>query len=357
MTTPAERASAGDAVPLHRAQSAVTQTRYGPAPDVLHLRNDVAVLSPAAQQVQIEVRAASINPIDWQMIEGNRRMIAKRAFPFIPLFDIAGVVSAIGAGVERFRIGDRVHCDNKLEAGGASQFVNVDEALVSAIPGALGFAEAAAIPLAGQTALLCLDRAAVGQHSSLCVIGASGGVGSLVVQMAKAAGVARVIAVCGEHNAAFVRAIGADEVVDYKSHTIDSALAPGSLDAVIDCVGGRSQWLSAKRVLRDGGRFVTIARDEDGVVTAGAILRLLPPILWRQFASRFGRRIQYLMVMLDAHHSLLDRVDALIADGAVKPHVAQVYDFSQDGVVNALAASKAGRVVGKLVVRVSGPAE
>jgi len=334
-------------------QKAVVQWGYGPVRETLVGQADFPIDPPSETQVQIKVRAASVNPIDWQMIEGNRRMIARRTFPFVPLFDLAGEVCTVGRSVRRFQVGDMVHCDNEIHGGGACQFVNVEEDLICAVPSSLGFPEAAAVPLAGQTALTALDRAAVGVGDSVVVIGASGGVGSFVVQMAKALGAARVIAVCSARNESFVRGLGADEVVDYSVQSIDAAVPPKSIDAVIDCVGGKSQWLAARHVLRDGGRFVTIARDEDGEVTMSAVIRLLPPILWRRFSSLFGRRIRYLTVFLKATHTLLARVDAMIASGAVKPQVARIYPFSAEGVIAALEASRNGRVSGKLVVQVS----
>ncbi|MGS0895366.1 NAD(P)-dependent alcohol dehydrogenase [Burkholderia stagnalis] len=334
-------------------QQAVVQLGYGPVRETLVSRMDFPIASPSETQVQIKVRAASVNPIDWQMIEGNRRMITRRTFPFVPLFDLAGEVCAVGRSVKRFQVGDIVHCDNEIHGGGASQFVNVEEHLICAMPASLGFSEAAAVPLAGQTALTTLDQAAIGAGSSVVVVGASGGVGSFVVQMAKALGASRVIAVCSARNETFVRGLGADEVIDYAVQSIYTAVPSRSVDAVIDCVGGKSQWIAAKQVLRDGGRFVTIARDEDGEVSVGAVIRLLPPILWRRFSSLFGRRLRYLTVFVKATHTLLARVDAMIASGAVKPHVARIYSFSAEGVIAALEASRNGHVVGKVIVKVS----
>ncbi len=285
------------------------------------------------------------------MIEGNRRLIAQRRFPFVPLFDMAGVVTAVGDKVTRFHVGDAVHTDNKNHGGGAATFVNVDESLVSLKPPSLSFIEAAALPLAGQTALLALDMAGVGHSDRVAIVGASGGVGSLAVQIAKAKE-AYVVGVCSRRNADFVRSLGAEETIDYQTNSLAKAVPIQSLDAVLDCVGGREQWIAAKAVLRDGGRFVTIARDEDGTITAGSAIRMITVILARQFASRLGRRIRYLTVFLDASHQLLDRVDALVGGGKLRVPVAAVYDFDLEGVVAALEASKAGRTVGKLVIRV-----
>lgn len=329
----------------------VVQSRYGSPRDVLKLRTDCPIAAPAPKQIQIRVHAAGVNPIDWQMIDGNRRLIARRRFPFVPLFDLAGVVTAVGSEVTRFQVGDAVHADNKEHGGGAGTLVNVDENLVSLKPTSMSFIEAAAIPLAGQTALLALDVVKVGAGARLAIIGASGGVGSLAVQIAKAQGV-YVIGVCSGRNADFVRSLGADEIVDYESTSLVQAAAAHSLNAVVDCVGGREQWMAAKEVLRNGGRFATIARDEDGKVTVISALRMVSVILARQFASNFGRRLHYIPVFLDASHDLLDRIDALVLAGKLHVPVAAVYDLGLEEVIAALEASRTGRTVGKLVIRV-----
>lgn len=332
-------------------QRAVVQRDYGVADAVLTYSAAHPVEEPGPTQVRIEVHAASVNPVDWQMIEGHRRLIAKRTFPFVPLFDLAGVVTAVGGEVTRLKAGDRVHADNKLHGGGAGEHVNVEQDLVSAIPAGLSFAEAAAVPLAGQTALLALDKARIGAGSRVVVIGASGGVGTYAVQIARVLG-AHVTAVSSGRNEAFVRELGAHDVVDHTAGRYDGAVPAASVDAVLDFVGGREQWVAARNVLADGGRFVTISRDEDDRVTVGAALRLGTTILARKVKSLVGRRIAYVPVFLDASRELLDRVDRMVEAGQVRVHLDRTYGFSRDGVVAALEHSKNGRTVGKVVVRI-----
>ena len=335
-----------------RTQRAVVQTGYGDAGAVLELSTTHPVPEPGPGQVQIAVHAAAVNPIDWQMIEGNRRMISARTFPFVPLFDLAGVVTAVGEGVTRFAVGDAVHADDEKGGGGASEVVVVDERLVSAQPAGLDHAEAAAVPLAAQTALLALERGGVGPGSRVVVVGASGGVGSFAVQIARALGAAQVIGVASGANAGHVRSLGADEVVDRTRATLSEALGDRRVDVVLDCVGGREQWLQARAVLVPRGRFVTIARDEDGEVTLPSVVRLLAVFAARRARSAVGRRIAYVPVFLDASHELLDRVDALIASGAVVVPVTTRHPFTLEGVLELLAHSRSGRAVGKSVLEV-----
>ncbi|MFD4260967.1 NAD(P)-dependent alcohol dehydrogenase [Streptomyces sp. NPDC058534] len=333
-----------------QTQQAIVQIRYGAVRDVLALSEAAPVRAPGPQEVQVHVRAAGVNPIDWQMIEGDRRLIARRRFPFTPLFDLAGVVTAVGDGVTSFRVGDRVHADNEIGGGGASEYVNVPAGLLAPAQAGLSFAESAALPLAAQTAMTCLDRGQVAAGTRVAVIGASGGVGHFVVQMARAAG-AFVVGVASARNREFVRSMGADEVIDRNESDLSASSGADSLDVVIDCVGGREQWIHAQHVLRPGGRFVTIARDEDGVVTPASAARLLSTITARRLRGAGPRGVKYVPVFLKASGVLLRRVNELVEGGQVRVHLARSFPLTLEGVNAAAEESRAGRTVGKLVLQ------
>lgn len=352
--------------PVPTTQRAIVQRRYGPVREVLALAEALPVRPPGPQEVQVRVRAAAVNPIDWQMIEGNRRLITRRRFPFTPLFDLAGVVTAVGEGVAAvggragaagqqaaaarpFRVGDRVHADNEIGGGGAAEYVNVPARLLAHTPPGLGFAESAALPLAVQTALTCMDRGQVGAGTRVAVIGASGGVGHLAVQLARAAG-AFVLGVASARNQDFVRSLGADETIDRETTDVAARFGADSFDVVIDCVGGREQWLRAQRVLRPGGRFLTIARDEDGPVTPASAARLLTTITTRRLRGAGPRGTKYVPVFLKSSEALLRRADTLVTDGQLRVHVARSFPLTLEGIHAAMEESRAGRVVGKLVV-------
>ncbi len=330
-------------------QRAIVQSAYGAARDVLAWSEAEPVRPPADHEVQVHVRAASVNPIDWQMIEGNRRLIARRCFPFTPLFDLAGVVSAVGARVTQFSVGDRVHADNERDGGGASEYVNVDERLLARSPAGLSFAEAASIPLVAQTALTCIDRGHVTADSRVAVIGASGGVGHFVVQMAHAAG-AHVVAVASSRNLGFVDSLGSDLVLDRSKTDLSSTFGSDSFDVVIDCVGGREQWQHAQRVLRPGGRFVTIARDEDGVVTPASAARLITTITARRVLGAGPWGTRYEPVFVKASGGLLRRVNAMVEAGDVRVHISERFPMTFDGAMEALDRSRSGRTIGKLAI-------
>lgn len=330
-------------------QRSIVQTRYGAARDVLTLSEDMPVCAPGEREVQVRVRASSVNPIDWQMIEGNRRLITRRRFPFTPLFDLAGVVTAVGDGVTSYEVGDRVHADNETNGGGGAEYVNVHEGLLAPVPAGLGYVESAAIPLAAQTALTCLDSAEVTSGTRVAVIGASGGVGHYVVQLAHAVG-AFVVGVSGTRNLEFVRTLGADEVIDRTTTDLASRFGPDSFDVVIDTAGGIEQWVRARHVLRPGGRFVTIARDEDGVVTPASATRLLATITARRIRGSGARGVKYIPVFLKASGALLRRVDAFVEGGDVGVHIASSFPLTVEGVNAAIEESRSGRTIGKLVL-------
>ncbi|MDH6523067.1 NADPH:quinone reductase-like Zn-dependent oxidoreductase [Streptomyces sp. SAI-135] len=330
-------------------QQAIVQCRYGAVRDVLALSEAAPVDAPGPREVQVHVLAAAVNPIDWQMIEGNRRLITRRRFPFTPLFDLAGVVTAVGDQVTSFRVGDRVHADNETDGGGASEYVNVPSRLLAHTPTGLDFAEAAALPLAGQTAMICLDNGRVTAGTRVAVIGASGGVGHFAVQMARTAG-AFVVGVSSARNQEFVRLLGADEFIDRNETDLSSSFGADSFDVVIDCVGGREQWIQAQRVLRPGGRFVTIARDEDGVVTPTSAVRLASTITARRLRGVGPRGTKYIPVFLKASGALLQRVNKLVEDGRIHAHLSQSFPLTLEGVNAAIDESRAGRTTGKLAL-------
>ncbi|MGP3942017.1 NAD(P)-dependent alcohol dehydrogenase [Streptomyces sp. 6N106] len=335
---------------MPHTQQAIVQSHYGAVRDVLALSEVVPVRAPGPRELQVHVRAAAVNPIDWQMIEGNRRLIARRRFPFTPLFDLAGVVTAVGDQVTSFRLGDRVHADNEIDGGGASEYVNVSVELLAHAPAGLDFAESAALPLAAQTAMTCLDRGQVAAGTRVAVIGASGGVGHLAVQMARAAG-AFVVGVSSARNQEFVRSMGADEVIDRNETDVSSSFGADSFDVLIDCVGGREQWIQAQRVLRPGGRFVTIARDEDGVVTLASAVQLASTIAARRLRGAGPRGTKYIPVFLKASGALLRRVNELVDDGRVRVHLSRSFPLTLEGVNAAIDESHAGRATGKLVLQ------
>jgi NADPH:quinone reductase-like Zn-dependent oxidoreductase len=187
-----------------------------------------------AGQLLVRVAACSVNPVDWKLMSGFAKAAVRDGLPAVPGGDLAGTVAEIGEGVTGWSVGDEVWSHIGL-LGAYAEFVAVDAAAVSHKPASMSFAEAASMPLAGLTAWQALE--ADGRELAgltILIHNAAGGVGTAAVQIAKALG-ARVIGTASEANAAFVRGLGADEVVDFRIIPVSGHAR--DVDIMIDCVG------------------------------------------------------------------------------------------------------------------------
>ncbi|MFJ9948312.1 NADP-dependent oxidoreductase [Kitasatospora sp. NPDC091207] len=302
---------------------AVTYDSY--APDNSRLRyGEVPDPKVGPGQVLIQVRGASVNPVDWKVMAGGLDGMMDTVFPVVPGWDVAGVVTAVGPDTPEFAPGDEVMAyarKDVVQAGTFAEYVSVAAPSVARKPAALDWAQAAGLPLAGLTALRCLDRLAVGPADVLLVHGAAGGVGSLAVQLGRDRG-ARVIGTASERNHAFVRELGA-EPVDYRDTLAERvrALAPDGVSAVADFVGGQLETTLA--VLADGGRHVSIA-DPTVEQHGGHWIWVRPD----------GAKLAELAAVVDR--------------GALTVEVART--FPLEGTGEAFDASRTGHTRGKLVV-------
>lgn len=228
--------------------------RYGRPGDVLELR-EIDVPEIGHDQVLVRVKAASVNPLDWHMMTGEPRFLRlleglRRPKRKRPGADVAGIVEAVGREVSRFAPGDEVFGQSVATL---AEFVAVSESGLVAKPANLTFEEAAAVPVAALTALQGLrDWGGMEAGESILINGASGGVGTFAVQIAKALG-AEVIGVCSTRNVEQARQIGADRVIDYTRE--DFVQAGDSYDLVFDGPGNRSLG-ECSSVLKPGGTYV-----------------------------------------------------------------------------------------------------
>ena len=269
---PAPTCSAGPAT-----MKAIRYASHGPA-SVLKLE-EVPMPAPGAGQVLIKVEAAGVNPIDWKLRKG-RPGATFQGEPRIPGFDVAGKVAAVGDGVAGYRVGDPVFAllDH---LGGYAEYATESVARVAHTPKNLDAVHAAAIPTAGETAWRALfDEGDLQRGQTVLIHGAAGGVGHFAVQFAKRAG-ARVIGTASPENHAFLKSIGADEVIDYKSQKFEELVK--DVDLVMDTVGGETLKRSYA-VVRKGGTVVTIAGRLDAAEMQKHELRMpnereLPPHL------------------------------------------------------------------------------
>ncbi|MEW2331732.1 NAD(P)-dependent alcohol dehydrogenase [Micromonospora chersina] len=270
---------------------AIVQDRYGP-PDTLTLA-EVDTPVPAPDEVLVRVEAAALNAYDWHAMRGDPRLARlamgrSRPRARIRGRDFAGRVEAVGAHVRQVRPGDAVFGDLGEANGAFAEYVCVPQDLVAAKPANLTPQQAAALPLAGITALLGLrDAGQVRPGHRVLVNGASGGVGTLAVQLAKVLG-ATVTGVCSTRNVDLVRSLGADHVVDYTRE--DFTRDAGRHDVVFDLVGNRSL-TALRRALTPTG---TLVLSGGGVYRGGSLVgpvwliargRLLAPLVRQRIVT------------------------------------------------------------------------
>ncbi|WP_394770299.1 NAD(P)-dependent alcohol dehydrogenase [Lacisediminihabitans sp.] len=302
-----------------RTMKAIVQREYGTF-DALRLEA-VEVPRIAPDEVLIRVRAASVNHADWVMTSG-RPLIGRLAFGlFRPRQavrgrDVAGTVEAVGASVTRFVPGDEVFAE--VDSGSFAEYALASERLVSTKPVNLDFVSAATVPLAGRTALQGLrDAGRVLPGQRVLVNGASGGVGTFAVQIAKALG-AEVTAVCSARNSALVRSLGADHVVDYARE--DFTLRTAGYDVIFDLIGNHSL-TALRRSLTPGGTLV-LSSGTGGRVF-GPMGRILRALLLSPFV---GQNLRIFAPTRGAES--LAALRELIESGAVTPAVDRVYPLA-----------------------------
>lgn len=221
-----------------------------------------------AGEVQINIRYTSVNPVDWKIREGYLKDFLPHQLPIIPGWDVAGVVSAIGAGVTGFKVGDEVFAYARLPVvkhGTYAEYIALPASAVALKPSNLDFGPAAAIPLVGLTAWQALfDFSQLKSGETVLITGGAGGVGSLAIQFAKNAG-ARVITTASKNNHDYLKGLGADVVVDYTNTDVLAAVksaAPEGVDAAFDCVGADAL-AEAFQLVKCGGRLVSIVSTPD----------------------------------------------------------------------------------------------
>ncbi|KJY17329.1 MULTISPECIES: NAD(P)-dependent alcohol dehydrogenase [Streptomyces] len=320
---------------------AIVQDRYGPV-DVLRL-DEVDRPVPGRGEVLVRVHAAAVDQGVWHLVTGLpyalRPVFGLRA-PRVrtPGMDLAGRVEAVGPDVTRVRPGDEVYGSCQ---GSFAEYACAKEDALAPKPEGLGFEEAATVPVSGVTALKALrDVGRVRAGQRVLVLGASGGVGTYAVQLAKAFG-AHVTGVCSASKTDLVRSIGADEAVDYRQE--DPVDGSRRYDLILDIAGNRP--LSRLRHALTARGTLVIVGGEGGGRWLGGNERQLGALLLSPFV---GQRLRSLAVM-EQHHSDLRALTELIEDGSVTPVVDRSYPLAE--VPDAIRHLRGGRVRGKIAIR------
>jgi NADPH:quinone reductase-like Zn-dependent oxidoreductase len=264
---------------------AVLQHRYG-APDQVLSVGQVARPSPGPNQVLVRVQAASVHPDIWHTCTGRPWVMRvmgggfRRPKNAVPGTDMAGIVHALGPGVHTLRVGDRVFGDVSGDmqwknCATFAEFAVAAETALQLMPADVAFEEAAAVATSGRIAVQALrDQGAVSEGQRVLINGAGGGVGSVCVALAKAMG-AYVIGVDSGAKLGFVRLLGADEILDFRSADYTQVIDP--VDLVVDVPGNRS-WRDIRRVVKPSGRYVLVGHDGFGKragIVMGSIRRFV----------------------------------------------------------------------------------
>jgi NADPH:quinone reductase-like Zn-dependent oxidoreductase len=328
---------------------AIVHERYGPPTDVLELR-DIDEPQAGDGQVVVRVASSSVNPADFHMARGEpylaRAAFGLRAPKFrVPGCDLAGTVESVGSGVTTLSPGDEVFGLSFMRGFGAfAEWAAVPAEVLAPKPANLTFDQAAAVPVAGLTALRGLrDEARVAAGQRVLIIGAAGGVGTFAVQIAKSLG-AVVTGVCSTGKVELVRSLGADRVVDYTAGDTAGDIDGGPYDVVFQLAGTRSP-SQCRRLLTRDGTLVHISGDTDGGKLIGPMSRLVAAQLQSPFVSQ---RLRNYTVKAKADD--LKTLRELIEAGKVEPVVDRTVGLGD--VPAAIAEAERGHSRGKTVVGV-----
>lgn len=325
--------------------------RYG-GPEVLQI-DEVDAPKPGKRDVLVRVCAAAVNPVDWKVRAGAQRSVMRYSLPWILGLDVSGVVAAVGSGVTRFRAGDAVWSSpSHRRPGTYAEYVAIDERELSVKPKNLTHEEAASMPLVGLTATQCLVEACQLKRGDRVLIHAgSGGVGAFGIQLAKHLG-AHVITTTSAKNADFVRSLGADEVIDYRTQAFADVCDP--VECVLDSLG--EEVLSDNiRVLKKRGRMANITMNLGRHIERwGSVLGLIPTLgslLRVVLTPWFKKGIRSRHVIKRCDGAMLETLAGWVEEGAIRPTIDKVYSLGE--IAEAHRHSESHHARGKIVIHVA----
>jgi NADPH:quinone reductase-like Zn-dependent oxidoreductase len=326
---------------------AIVNTKYGP-PDVLEL-TEVEKPVPKDDEALVKVHAASVNPADWHLLRGTPHIARlqlglRKPKETVLGCDVAGQVEAIGKNVTMLQPGDGVFGSPFMHGFGAfAERVCVPEELLAPKPATLSFGQAAAVPLAASTALQGLrDHGRIESGQKVLIIGASGGVGTFAVQIARYFG-AEVTGVCSTRNVEMARSLGADHVIDYTKE--DFTRSGRKYDLIFQLAGTRSP-SDCRRALTPEGTLVQISGESDGR-WIGPVDRIIKALVLSPFVSQ-----KMASFTVKPNKEDLRFLGQLIEAGKVAPVIDRVYPLSETP--EAIRYLENGHARGKVVITVPG---
>lgn len=308
-----------------------------------------------ANDVLVKIHAASVNPVDFKVRDGKIRFLRPYSFPLILGHDGAGEVMAVGKEVSRFKVGDRVFSRPRNgRIGTFAESIAIDQSEIALMPEGMSFREAASVPLVGLTSWQALkDVARLGPGQKILIHAGSGGIGTFAIQLAKHLG-AEVWTTTSGKNIDFVKSLGADHVIDYRTEKFEDRVS--GLDVVFDTLGGDSLNRSFS-VVKPGGWVVSISGSPDSRTARDLglgfwktmVLGLVGfPVNAR--ARRTG--VNYRFIFMESSGDQLAQISKLLASGVVKPVVDKVFPFSDCQA--AIEYSESGRARGKIIIALDG---
>jgi len=310
--------------------------------------------APGPGEVRVRVLAASLNPIDFKLLQGQLRRVQRLAFPVTLGFDLSGVIDALGDGADKFAIGDRVFARASRDTLGAFAEYSVQpERFVALAPANVDMAGAASLPLVALTTVQGLvDRAGAKPGQRILIHAGSGGLGSFAIQYARQLGML-VDTTTSSRNESWVGELGAERVIAYDRE--DYRRGGVAYDIVFDTLGG-SHTLDAFTVLKPGGCVVSVAGPPDREMAArfggNILIRTIMRFMARRvYAAARAKRARYFRYLTESDGGQLADVAALVEQGAIRPVVDRVHAF--EDCVAAFEYLIAGRAKGKVVLQVA----
>jgi NADPH:quinone reductase-like Zn-dependent oxidoreductase len=317
---------------------AVVLEEFG-GPQVLQ-HKEIAIPAMGPGQALVKVHATGVNPADWKMREGYLAQAFTHQFPVVPGWEMAGTIENIDDKVSGFSVGDKIYCYNRLDViqhGTFAEYSLANVNMLAAMPGNIDYATASTIPLTALTAWQVLVEVAdLKVDETVLITAGAGGVGGFAIQIAKYIG-AKVCATASEHNHEYLRSLGADAVIDYRTEDIDKAVHDFSVDGVdvvFDCTGSEDVRINFDYVRKSSGRVVTINGLLDTV-----------PVL-----DECGKlyRVKSSLHFVEPNGEQLSKITKLIESGKILPLPVETYPLEQ--VNTALQLSQEGHVRGKLAL-------
>lgn len=317
--------------------------KYGEIEEGLAIEN---IDKPKFQNkdILIAVKAASLNPIDYKIVKGKLKDMLTLDLPVTIGYDVSGVVVEKGADVSNFGFGDAVYARVPQEQmGTVAEFVAVHSDLVAKKPENISFEQASGLPLTGLTAIQALEKVGLKKGDIILIHAGSGGVGSFAIQYAKTKG-AIVYTTTSTDNVDWVKALGADRVIDYK--TEDYKQIANNLDIVFDTLGG-DYTFDAFEIIKEGGKVTSIVGppDEETAKQMGMADYKLPEKLSKLISEKSAT---YKLTWMQPNSKQLDEITTMVENGNIKPVVDKVYAFEKS--IEAYSYLATGRAKGKVII-------